>query len=98
MWELGGYFFYLSRRLLKYSARAIIKDNIISNSANVMYMVITSLQQELKGSEATWECKKRFITVFFIERARADARQKESSLPSVRREATATVYGALRVL
>ncbi len=37
--------FYLSRRLLKYSARAIIKDNIISNSTNVMYIVITSLQR-----------------------------------------------------
>ena len=45
MWESGGYFFYLSRRLLKYSARAISKDNIISNSTNVMYIVTTSLQR-----------------------------------------------------
>ena len=34
--------FHLSRRLLKYSARAIIKDNIINSSAKVMYIVITS--------------------------------------------------------
>ena len=66
-------FFYLSRRLLKYSARAISKDNIISISTNVMYIVTTSLQRN-------WREKKKL------------------SLPSVRWEATATVYGALRVL
>ena len=37
--------FYLSRRLSKYSARAISKDRNISNSTNVMYMVTTSPQR-----------------------------------------------------
>ena len=36
--------FHLSRRLLKYSARAIIKDNIINSSAKVMYIAITPHQ------------------------------------------------------
>ena len=37
--------FYLSRRLSKYSARAISKDTNISSSTNVMYMVTTSPQR-----------------------------------------------------
>ena len=37
--------FYLSRRLSKYSARAIIKVKSINSSVNVMYMVTTSLHR-----------------------------------------------------
>ena len=51
--------FYLSRRLSKYSARAISKDKIISNSTNVMYKVTTSPRFYSKGEKRNFRSPRK---------------------------------------
>ena len=51
--------FYLSRRLSKYSARAINKDKIISNSTNVMYKVTTSPRFCSKGEKRNFRSPRK---------------------------------------
>ena len=61
---------------MKYSARAIIKDNIISNSTNVMYIVTTSLQRNWREKKKSslpsvrWEATATVLVLYGYQKYR----------------------------